>query len=430
MKRLPEVSALSAVSEQAALEHVLRHHAGADGWIALSRREGERYKQYHYRVDDIARVLSEWMGEDAYFSQNTFYRPSRKIEYIRQLRALYVDVDNYLLNLDPEWTIASMELSLFGDRIPEPNLIIHSGRGLAIVWFIDPVPAKALPLWQAVENHFVRQLARFGGDAKASDAARVLRLAGTVNSKSEAPVMAQYRHDERYVLRELEREYLPMLRPGRRRKGEADTEPKMHNRMFRIYSLHYTRLKDLVTLCELREWDVIGHREVILFLYRYWSCCYIADPVEALENTKDINMHFKAPLSDSEVVTATRSAEKAWKARSNKEANRLAQERGYPGAGYNVTNEKLIEWLDITEEEQTRLETIIGRREKYDRKNAARQKARRATGMVTRDEYSAKTEERRREAIRLRDEGLSYRAIARTLGCAVSEAHRFINGRT
>ena len=423
---MPEVSALSAVSEQAALEHVLRHHAGADGWIALSRREGERYKQYHYRVDDIARVLSEWMGEDAYFSQNTFYRPSRKIEYIRQLRALYVDVDNYLLNLDPEWTIASMELSLFGDKIPEPNLIIHSGRGLAIVWFIDPVPAKALPLWQAVENHFVRQLARFGGDAKASDAARVLRLAGTVNSKSEAPVMAQYRHDARYVLRELEREYLPMLRPGRRRKGADDAEPKMHNRMFRIYSLHYTRLKDLVTLCEIRGWDVTGHREVILFLYRYWSCCYIADPVEALENTRDANMRFTVPLSDAEVVTATKSAEKAWKARSNKEANRLAQERGYPGAGYNVTNEKLIEWLDISEEEQTRLETIIGKREKYDRKNTARQKVRRASGMIEREKYLSQAEERRTEVLRLREEGLSYREIGNQLGISRTQVMRIV----
>ena len=426
---MPEVSAISAVSEQAALEHVLKHHAGADGWIALSRREGERYKQYHYRVDEIPRVLSEWMGDDAYFSQNTFYRPSRKIEYIRQLRALYVDVDNYLLNLDPEWTIASMELSLFGDKIPEPNLIIHSGRGLAIVWFIDPVPAKALPLWQAVENHFVRQLARFGGDAKASDAARVLRLAGTVNSKSEAPVMAQYRHDARYVLRELEREYLPMLRPGRKRKGEADAEPKMHNRMFRVYSLHYTRLKDLVTLCEMRQWDVTGHREVILFLYRYWSCCFLADPEEALENTRDINVRFTAPLSDAEVVTATRSAEKAWKARSNKEANRLAQERGYPGAGYNVTNEKLIEWLDISEEEQTRLETIIGKREKYDRKNSRRENVRRASGKLKRNEYIRMAEERRREALRLRGEGFSYRAIAQEMHTSLSQVQRMLKPR-
>ena len=126
---------LAAISEQTALEHILRHHAGADGWITLARWEDGRYKQYHYRLEEIAAVLSEWLGDDVYFSQNTFYRPSRKIEYIRQLRALYVDVDCYLLNFDPDWVIGSMETGLFRDKLPDPFLtafIAASGTPIAI----------------------------------------------------------------------------------------------------------------------------------------------------------------------------------------------------------------------------------------------------------------------------------------------------------
>lgn len=417
---MDQTSALAAVSEQAALEHILRHHANADGWITLSRREGDTYKQYHYKVDELPTVLAEWLGSDVYFSQNTFYRPSRKIEYIRQLRALYVDVDCYLLNFDPEWVIGSMEAGLFRTRVPEPNLIIHSGRGLGVVWLLEPVPAKALPLWQAVENYLVKQLTQFGGDAKASDAARILRVAGSVNSKVSEPVLVQYRHDYRHQLRDIEREYLPELSPARTRT-DGRTDARTHSKMYRVHSLHYARLMDLVRLCEAREWRMDGYREVTLFLYRYWSCCYLADPDEALRGVLELNEQFTNPLPRREVTTATRSAEKAWEARNDDEANRLAQERGYPGAGYNVSNNKLIDWLQITPDEQRQLETIIGRSIKYERNNQRREKARRSEGKATRTEYLNDAAERRTEALRLRSEGLSHQDIADRLG--ISKRH-------
>ncbi|GMA66268.1 helix-turn-helix domain-containing protein (plasmid) [Alicyclobacillus fastidiosus] len=398
---------------QSALEHILLHHTGADGWVTLCRKDNNRWKQYHYRVEEVASTLSEWLGKDVYFSQNTFYRPARKIEYIRQLRALYVDVDNYLLNLDPMWTIGAMEANLFGEKIPEPNLIIHSGRGLACVWLIEPVPSQALPLWQAMENYLVRQLDKFGGDAKASDAARVLRLAGTVNSKSGEEVQVQVRHDYRYTLRDLEREYLPALTPKR---GKTLAGGNTHHRLYKSYTLHYARMMDLLKLCEMREWDMTNYREITLFLYRYWSCCFLKDPAEALEATLETNDCFTRPLTRREVIKATRSAEKAFYAKSNPEANRIAQEKGYPGAGYNVSNAKLIEWLDITEEEQQKLDTIVGRGEKYRRNNSRRSEARRAAGKQTRDEYLGEADKRRQEAVRMRSQGMTQKAIAVALG--------------
>ncbi|MFB5192935.1 helix-turn-helix domain-containing protein [Alicyclobacillus fastidiosus] len=407
---------------QSALQHILTHHAGADGWITLCKKDGNRWRQYHYRVEEVSDTLSEWLGTDTYFSQNVFYRPSRKIEYIRQLRALYVDVDNYLLNLDPMWTIGAMEANLFGEQIPEPNFIIHSGRGLACVWLIEPVPSQALPLWQAMENYLVRQLDKFGGDAKASDAARVLRLAGTVNSKSGEAVQVQVRHDYRYTLRDLEREYLPALSPKRGKAPAGNT----HHRLYKTYTLHYARMMDLLKLCELRGWDMTNYREITLFLYRYWSCCFLMDPAEALEATLETNECFTRPLTRREVIKATRSAEKAFYAKSNPEANRIAQEAGYPAAGYNVGNAKLIEWLDITEDEQKQLDTIIGRGEKYRRNNTRRSEARRAAGKQTREEYLSEAENRRQEALRMRSEGMSLRKIAEAMNTSLSHVQRML----
>ncbi|WP_375670027.1 MarR family transcriptional regulator, partial [Bartonella sp. CL29QHWL] len=132
-------------------------------------------------------------------------------------------------------------------------------------------------------------------------------------------------------------------------------------------------------------------------------CCFIGDEAEALRQTLEFNSEFREPLPDREVIQATKSAEKAWKARSDEKANEIAKSLGYPGAGYNISNAKLIEWLDITEDEQRQLGTIIDASEKRRRKAEANRKARRAAGMASRDEYiseQAKRTGNRLEALR------------------------------
>lgn len=368
--------------------HAWFHHRDADGWITVARKEGEKWIQEHYKPEKLALRLSEWLGEDVYFSQNTFYKPFRKIENIRQLRALYVDVDFHMLNYDKEWVLGNIDLIVQDKMLPNPNMVIHSGRGVVCVWLIEPAPYKALPLWQFLQEHFLKQLKKYGADSRAIDAARVFRLAGSVNSRVGELVTVDYRHHYRYSLRELKQEYLPEL-PDYESKTRVKKKgrPTRVAQLFNTYRLHVTRLKDLVTLCELRKYDVEGHRELILFLYRYWSCCVLNDGEEALEATKELNSQFKKPLPLKEVVSATKSAEKAWAARSSKEANELAIKKGYPGAGYNVSNKKIISWLDISMEEQKYLETIIDDFEKKRRKMLANRKLR---GSVSREEYDNK----------------------------------------
>lgn len=401
------------------LAHLRAIHDDADGYVALARRdEHGRWRQHHYRPSELARVLHDWTGLDVYFSQNTFYIPSRKVENIRQLRALYVDVDCHLFNLLPEYVVYELEQDWFRQRIPEPNIILYSGRGLALVWLIEPAPVQALPLWQAVQRYLLSQLREYGADARAADAARVLRIAGSINSKNGAVVRAQYRHDYRPLLREIAAEYLPPLSP--RRGRPATRVGAISHRLFTVYSLHYARMMDLLKLCELRQWHMTGHRETTLFLYRYWNCCYLEDEEEALRHTIELNQQFTEPLSESEVIKATKSAERAYHARNDAEANRIAIEQGYPGAGYNISNAKLIEWLSITDDEQKHLQAIIGPNEKRRRNRVQAEAYRRCKGAIPRDEYTSRrreaAEERRQEAIRLRKLGLTQRQIADRLG--------------
>src|SRR5690606_31344661 len=177
---------------------------------------------------------------------------------------------------------------LVSDReLPSPNLIINSGRGIVCVWLLEPVPSQALPLWQALQKDFFTKLERFGGDSKATDAARVFRIAGSVNSKNGEEVSVMYRHENRYSLRDLQYEYLPEIKPKTvpKRRGRPSKVVNLYN----TFSLHHARLLDLVKLVELRSYDVKGHRETILFLYRYWKCCFLNDDDHTHEESLTFN---------------------------------------------------------------------------------------------------------------------------------------------
>lgn len=429
----------NANSIQMAQYHAWFQHSDADGWITVAKRNHKNeFIQKHYRPAELAEKLTNWLGEDVFFSQNTFYRPQRSIENVRQLRSLYTDIDFYLFNYDPSWVMSKLHHEFFGQTIPEPNIIIFSGQGIVLIWLLEPVPYKALPLWQAVQNHFLDKLSELGGDPKCADAARVFRIAGSINSKNGAEVRAEFRHQYKYELRQLQYDYLPELndeinppkkkKPGRKKKVAQ---------LFNTYRLHYARLLDIVKLVELRNYDVTGYREVLCFLYRYWLCCYSDDPSEALNQTMTFNLQFTNPLTPQEVERATRSAEKAWKARNNEEANRIAIEKGYPGAGYNLKNSKIIDWLDITEDEQTHLKTIIGapekRRRKRDRDKIYQEKKRRERGDMTREEYLNKQQSQTNDKLQalkvaiMQYPNYSTRKLAQHLGVSQSYIRKLIS---
>ena len=424
-----------AVRIDAAAQQLLFHHnpQNTSGWITLAKKDPDtkRFRQFHYQPEELASALSDWMGEDVYYSQNSFFKPQRRIDNIRQLRTLYVDLDVYNLGLTPEWVLGKLEWEVFGQGLPEPNMIIFSGRGLVLIWHIEPIPYMAMPLWRAVENYFAEKLKEVGADTKATDPARIFRLAGSVNSKNNAIVRAEYRHDYRYDIRQLQYDYLPELSPKKLAVKKKGRNTKVV-RLFNIYTLHLSRARDIAKLVELREGDVKGFRETILFLYRYWTCCFTDDPAKALDDTLSLNSEFLHPLPEREVVTATKSAEKAWAARSDAKANDIAKKMGYPGAGYNMPNQKIIEWLEITPQEQEQLSSIIGKEEKRRRNTIAKREQRRAQGVIPREQYLAQEAEQKQErmlpiieAIK-QNPGLSQRALAKKTGFSRAAIQRAI----
>ena len=103
---------------------------------------------------------------------------------------------------------------------------------------------------------------------------------------------------------------------------------------------------------------------------------------------------------------------------------------GYPGAGYNMPNQTIIDWLNITPEEQKHLSSIIDKSEKRRRKNDAQREQRRAQGVIPREQYLAQEAEQKQErmspiieAIK-QNPGLSQRALAKLTGFSRTSIQR------
>ena len=423
-------------SSNLAIEHMDFMHGTSRGWITMAQKDSQtnRFRQYHYTAEEIAANLAEWNGENVYFSQNTFYKPKRAIDTIQELRSIYVDLDTYTKGLDPEWVLGKLDFEYFGQTLPNPNMVLMSGRGLVLNWHIEPAPYMALPLWKAIETHFIKVLEDLGADPKASDPTRIFRLAGTINSKNGALVTAEYRHSYRYELRQLQYDYLPELTPAPKTKKKKPGRKTKVVHMFNVYSLHLARTMDIAKLVELRKGEVGNCREMMCFLYRYWTACYSNDPQHALDETIALNNEFKYPLQEREVIRATKSAEKAWEAKSNAAADKIAKELGYKGAGYNLKNETIINWLNISEDEQVHLVTIIGAKEKRRRNAKAMKLKRRAEGAMDRQEYLMQEKEKKLtkveqlKAIISSSPQKTNKELADEMGCTVRTIQRLKKG--
>ncbi|NFR88307.1 DNA-binding response regulator, partial [Clostridium botulinum] len=99
-----------------------------------------------------------------------------------------------------------------------------------------------------------------------------------------------------------------------------------------------------------------GQRELILFLYRYWLCYFTEDTQKALEDILELNNQFVLPLSKTEVIRATRSAERVFLSKDKR---------------YKYKNKTLIDLLEIIELEETYMKTIISDKEYKRRQNNA-----------------------------------------------------------
>jgi hypothetical protein len=402
----------------------------------LESKYGRPIRQRCYRTDRLSWLVEDGVdpATDNWISQGIFRRRNRRIVNLRCISVNFADLDYYklpeLADRPADSVVRALKLAC-GDRgLPQPSLILDSGRGLQVKWLLDTaVPAAALPRWQAVQNEIGRQLADFGADAQARDASRVLRLERTTNAKARRIVKVVDYQPVRYDFELLCLKVLPFTaeevhpqtteREEDRLESEAGARPRdlaaggMHH--WGPRHLNWDRYQDLVRLAELRSWDSDGVPEGARDSFLFWALNFFLGS-RVVTNPREFWL-------EAEALVANYCPHwfENWRGFMKSLYQRVFELK--IGA-YRVRNQRLIDLFEITSYEERCLCTIIS-------SDTARQRDRERHRVVpgrTREQYLEQAGRRRAEAVQLRSSGMSYRKIARRLACSPAEVFRLIRG--
>lgn len=382
-----------------AKEYIKNLHESNDGFITIAKNQ-KTWKQQYF--NDINNIRIRLNTKDTYVSQNSFTNQSRKLINLNRLHSIYIDIDCYRKNLTKEAVIYFLE-EMYGE-IPRPNFLIDSGRGIYYVILINE-DKKKLAEWQTIEKFLYNKMEWLGADAKCLDATRVLRVIDSINSRNnnKVKVLDQYEYD--YSIDEILENYIPEIQKYKKSKKKKKGRPKKIVSLYNLYHLYASRIADIEKLCELRNYNMTGYRETTLFLYRYFSNVYHDNEDDALDNALELNEMFTEPLNEDELIKDTESAS-----------------RYYKDIKYKYSNAKLISILDITEEEQMQLSTIISTKEKYRRNNLRRYNERRNEEGKT--EKEKEIADRLNKIRELKQKKFTNKEIAEKLGITISTVKR------
>lgn len=411
-------SAQAALELAGPLDHHEQLHHGQHGTVLYWERaiagRPQRWRKIHPTASGAPEVIRSYAGQsEAYISVNQF-DGWRLVKLLRSLRAVYVDVDGC--------TDVRLALDALSEaRMPAPSIAVHSGRGLHLYWLLHPAPPNALPLWQRIEDALVHALEPIGGDPRAKDCTRVLRVAGTVHTGAGLEVRGQILSGERWTLHELADEVLGQRSAKSRGRGAEvrDIRPRQQSRTGAKYGRWFHVYRDLYRIAEHHGGALPeGSRDTWIFLTALALSWFAAPDSLADEIQHAARLH--TSLSPGEVA--------AYVAPVIKRAQRAAAGETIEWGGqqvdprYRFRRETLYRWcaLLIDDDLLPRLRAIIPDSVARDRKRE-RDSAR---SNQSREEYEAPARARRAQVRELAAQDLSQRAIAKTLGVSRATIQR------
>ncbi|MGL5648587.1 MAG: DNA-binding response regulator [Clostridium sp.] len=415
-----------------------------EGYIQVTQnKENKMIMLENFKNENIEQI-EKYMDDkniDIYFTVNTSFNGKRGGKNLKQLRAFYLDFDFHEENLSKNELmnkindiIAEVWMAAFWGKAPRPTRAVFTGRGVQIYWDIKPSSYGALVSWQEFEDYLYNQFKYLGADRQATDCSRLMRLWGTVNSKSKTKCELMILEKENvYSLYDLRETYLGWNERHKKSYVKKESNKNASNKkinLYNSYTLHLARARDIVKLVKIRKGNVTGYRNFILHCYAYWEGIYNRDTEVLKEMVYELNNSFTEPLKNTEVNAILRCIPKAIESflkfqeevgKGNIKVTKNMRNKG----GYWYKNITLIERLDITAKEQEQLETIIDKKEKYKRNNKNRVENRKNKDGLT------KREQQKQDTIKaiksLKTQGFKQVEVAKKLGKGLRTIERYWN---
>ena len=392
------------------------HHAHESG-VSLAIKNGDSWIENNYRKQEAIKLAETlpFAGVDCYLTQNPIKVGKRRcMANLSALNAFYVDLDTYnsiYAELETEDIIDKVFQQCDKLKLPRPTLAGSSGRGVQIVWCFSTIkPISFIGTWQEIEHDLITAFKAFGADKNASDASRVLRLSGTVNTKNNA--IASFGVVSEPIKYESMRAWHNDIKKNKPVKLKVVRTNKARATDKNIYTLAYGRMKDLETLAEMRNGFSDGRRRASTIYSQALSWFYRDDDAREKELQGFINTCLHEPHR--------------YKTRATKGTLLLHDDKRI-----KLKNKTIIDWLDITPEEQKSLIAIVGKDEKKRRAEVKR----RERGDRLQSEYleqlngnKKKTAQSRTQlALELRSQGLKQQQIADQLGVSTRTIRAYLS---
>lgn len=406
-------------------------HADNDtSFITVATNHKNVWQQVHClghenATKHIIKLLNSNMS-DIYHSNNSFYKPQRGEATLFNLNALYIDIDGHGDSdslIDYNRIHEYLKVVFFNRKIPLPTFVVGTGRGLHLYWKIETAPRDAKYLFKMIQISLAEVLAeinKFDGRLNvdmscANDVARVFRVPNTLNSKSQTYAQILEANNVCYTMSDIRDKYFRHLYSDSDRLAKKSRERANNviaNRFFNKLNLQQSRIDDLLKLLEMRAGDMKGYRDKFLFIYGWTVVDKRASEEIFIRELIAVNELFKDPLTHAEISNKARQIYKKYKSKVLKKDN-PTQFYEYFDV-YIFRNDTIIKYLDITEQEQKQLKTIIAKREKYDRNNERRQTERRNKAGLTKKQQEKA--DRKRKIQELKAQGYKQKDVIKLLG--------------
>lgn len=412
------------------------HEENDTSYITVANKDKSAWNQVHCLGNASATAhiikLRDSYIHDIYHSNNSFFKPQRGEATLFNLNALYLDIDWHEAKeqIDHKRVIEYLNVVYFNRKVPLPSYIVATGRGLQLYWRIKTAPKQVIFLWKLVQSRMAQALANISefetginvDMSCVNDVARVFRVPNTFNTKSKTYArVVQYSENAVYTLSEIRDEYFKDLYSDSDRLLKKSKNNVIANKFFNKLNLQQSRIDDLLLLLEMRAGDMVGCRDKFLFVYGWTLVGKRATEEVFVRELVAVNELFKDPLPYAEISYKARHIYKKYKSKVLKKDN-PTQFYEYFDV-YIFRNDTIIKYLDITEQEQKSLKTIIAKREKYDRNNERRQTERRnKAGLTKREQAKQDTMTRVGE---LKGKGLKQKQVANELGVGIATVKRY-----
>jgi hypothetical protein len=337
------IATLPGVEPQAPeLLPILQLHRGRDGVVTFHRKSAETgafENLLGIRAGDLPTEFAGFQSEldrDSYFSINAFWSRDAKNKFpsavearqprrLRYLCAAYTDVDCHAIGLDFGATLAAVIKLQDEAVIPPASVIVRSGRGCWLLWFLRDTrhpgqPPGAFPekvrVYVRIQRAIGERLASLGADGGARDPIRIMRVPGSINPKPGASGRVKFwmqasatGRPYSYTLDELAQSFeVSSDLASAERNALLDAERPAGRRYRGFAQVNARRLREFSILRAMRGGFAEGCRNRAVLLYASFLNCNGMDREAITVEVEGLAAECRPPLPRVETRGALKTA--------------------------------------------------------------------------------------------------------------------------